>query len=81
MMRWLPQDNGTSTLTTHQPQVERICVKINPECLFTLKNRYAQSLMELVDFLEKDPEDKKILTKYVFWEIQSHYSYSCLAHV
>ncbi|XP_051526978.1 pyruvate dehydrogenase kinase, isozyme 4 isoform X2 [Myxocyprinus asiaticus] len=26
--------------------------------------RYAQSLMELVDFLEKDPDDKKILTKF-----------------
>ncbi len=38
-------------------------LKINPECLFTLKNRYAQSLMELVDFLEKEPDDKKIQTK------------------
>ncbi len=37
--------------------------EMNPECLFTLKNRYAQSLTELVDFLEKDPDDKKILTK------------------
>lgn len=38
-------------------------LKINADCLFTLKNRYAQSLMELVDFLEKDPDDKNILTK------------------
>ncbi|KAG1946983.1 pyruvate dehydrogenase kinase, isozyme 4 [Pimephales promelas] len=29
-----------------------------------LQSWYAQSLMELVDFLEKDPEDKKILTKF-----------------
>ncbi|XP_043073706.1 pyruvate dehydrogenase kinase, isozyme 4 isoform X2 [Puntigrus tetrazona] len=29
-----------------------------------LQSWYAQSLMELVDFLEKDPDDKKILTKF-----------------
>ncbi|XP_051948988.1 pyruvate dehydrogenase kinase, isozyme 4 [Xyrauchen texanus] len=29
-----------------------------------LHSWYAQSLMELVDFLEKDPDDKKILTKF-----------------
>ncbi|XP_023667669.1 pyruvate dehydrogenase kinase, isozyme 4 [Paramormyrops kingsleyae] len=29
-----------------------------------LQSWYAQSLMELVDFLEKDPEDKKILSKF-----------------
>ncbi|XP_048057548.1 pyruvate dehydrogenase kinase, isozyme 4 [Megalobrama amblycephala] len=29
-----------------------------------LQSWYAQSLMELVDFLEKNPEDKKILTKF-----------------
>ncbi|KAJ8273336.1 hypothetical protein GJAV_G00100460 [Gymnothorax javanicus] len=29
-----------------------------------LQSWYAQSLMELVDFVEKDPEDKKILTKF-----------------
>ncbi|XP_026087368.1 pyruvate dehydrogenase (acetyl-transferring) kinase isozyme 2, mitochondrial-like isoform X2 [Carassius auratus] len=29
-----------------------------------LQSWYAQSLMELVDFLEKDPDDKNILTKF-----------------
>ncbi|KAJ8403102.1 hypothetical protein AAFF_G00360180 [Aldrovandia affinis] len=29
-----------------------------------LQSWYAQSLMEIVDFLEKDPEEKKILTKF-----------------
>ncbi|KPP78604.1 pyruvate dehydrogenase kinase, isozyme 4-like [Scleropages formosus] len=29
-----------------------------------LQSWYAQSLMEIVDFLEKDPEDKKILKKF-----------------
>ncbi|XP_064204319.1 pyruvate dehydrogenase kinase, isozyme 4 [Anguilla rostrata] len=29
-----------------------------------LQSWYAQSLMEIVDFLEKDPEDKKVLTRF-----------------
>nr|XP_055075085.1 pyruvate dehydrogenase kinase, isozyme 4 [Misgurnus anguillicaudatus] len=29
-----------------------------------LQSWYAQSLMELVDFLEKDPDDKKVLTRF-----------------